>query len=124
LTDRVVVPTEDQTGLNAHLAEHFGRAPYFAVVDLDDNKEITKVETVTNMGEHLGGVGLTHDNIAQLKPNAIVAYGMGPRGINSFQSAGITVLKANADTVNEVIAAYKEGKLQVLAEGCEHAHHH
>ena len=124
MTDRVVVPTEDQKGLDAHLAQHFGRAPYFAVVDIDDNKQVTKVETVTNMGEHLGGVGLTHDNIAKLKPNAIVVYDMGPRGLMSFQSAGIAVLRTNADTVNEVIAAYKEDKLQELTEGCEHAHHH
>jgi hypothetical protein len=34
------------------------------------------------------------------------------------------VLKANANTVSEVVAAYKEDKLQELTEGCEHAHHH
>lgn len=33
---RVVVPTVDKSGLNAQLAEHFGRAPFFAVVDLDE----------------------------------------------------------------------------------------
>jgi len=49
---------------------------------------------------------------------------MGPRGINAFQNAGIRVLKANADTVKAVITAYKEGKLQELSEGCQHAHHH
>jgi predicted Fe-Mo cluster-binding NifX family protein len=124
VTDRVVVPAENQEGLNAPLAEHFGRAPYFTVVDLDENKEVSNVKTVANMGEHAGGVGLTHDNIAELKPNAIVVYGMGPRGLTSFQSAGIAVLKANANKVGEVIAAYKAGKLEELTEGCEHAHHH
>jgi len=124
LTDRIVVPTEDQTGLNAQLAQHFGRAPYFAIVDFDDNGKVSNVKTVANTGEHAGGVGFTHDHITQLKPNAVIAYGMGPRGIMSFQSAGIAVLKANANTVNEVVAAYKEGKLQELTEGCEHAHHH
>ena len=32
---RIVVPVADESGLNAQLAEHFVRAPYFAVVDLD-----------------------------------------------------------------------------------------
>jgi hypothetical protein len=36
----------------------------------------------------------------------------------------VAVLKANANTVGEVIAAYKEDKLEELTEGCEHAHHH
>lgn len=124
LTDRVIVPAEDQKGLDARLAEHFGRAPYFAVVDLDENGGISNVETVENLGEHAGGVGQAHDNILGLKPNAIIVYGMGPRGLVSFQNAGISVLKANADVVCHVIASYKEDKLQELTEGCEHAHHH
>lgn len=79
---------------------------------------------MSNVSEHVGGSGLTHDHILDLKPNAIVVYGMGPRGLSSFQSAGVAVLKANANTVKEVIAAYKDDKLQELTEGCHHAHHH
>ncbi len=106
------------------LAEHFGRAPCYVIVDLDENGKVSNVKTIANAGEHFGGVGEAHDHILELKPNAIIAYGMGPRGLMSFQSAGIAVLKANANTVNEVVTAYKEDKLQELTEGCEHAHHH
>jgi len=49
---------------------------------------------------------------------------MGPRGLNAFQSAGVAVLRANANTISEVIAAYKENRLQELTEGCHDAHHH
>jgi predicted Fe-Mo cluster-binding NifX family protein len=124
LTDRIVIPTNDQNGLNAHLAEHFGRAPYYAVVDFDEKGEVANVKTVPNVSEHAGGAGYAHDHIVELKPNAIIVYGMGPRGLTSFQSAGIMVLKANANTVSEVVVAYKEDKLQELTEGCEHAQHH
>jgi len=124
LTRRIIVPAASQEGLKANLAEHFGRAPYFAVVDLNDNGEVTNVKTVPNVGEHAGGMGHAHDNILDLQPNVIIVYGMGPRGLNTFQSAGIAVLRANANTVNEVIAAYKDDKLQELTEGCQDAHHH
>ena len=124
MPDRIIVPVVDQKGLNAYLAEHFGRAPYFAVVDLDENGEVSNVETVPNVSEHTGGMGYSHDHILALQPKAIVVYGMGPRGLTTFQNAGVAVLKANANTVSEVIAAYKEDKLQELTEGCEHAHHH
>jgi predicted Fe-Mo cluster-binding NifX family protein len=120
---RVVVPTMDESGLNAQLAEHFGRAPYFAVVELDENSEVASVKTVPNVGEHAGGSGQTHDHILGLKPNAIIVYGMGPRGLIGFQSAGVAVLQANANTVREVITAYKDDNLQELTEGCHHAHH-
>jgi predicted Fe-Mo cluster-binding NifX family protein len=125
LTDRLVVPAEDQNGLNARLAEHFGRAPYFTVVDFNEQGEVADVKTVPNVSEHAGGTGFAHDQImVELKPNAIIVYGMGPKGLISFQNGGVAVLKANADTVSEVIGAYKEDRLQELTEGCEHAHHH
>ena len=121
---KIVVPAVDQSGLNAQLAEHFGRAPYFAVVELDENGEVSEIKTVPNIGEHAGGRGQTHDNILELQPNAIIVYGMGPRGLSTFQSAGVAVLRANANTVSGVIAAYKDDKLQELTEGCHHARHH
>jgi predicted Fe-Mo cluster-binding NifX family protein len=121
---KIIVPTADESGLNAQLAEHFGRAPYFAVVELDEKGEVASLKTMPNEGEHAGGSGLTHDNILELQPNAIIVYGMGPRGLTGFQSAGVAVLRANANTVKEVIAAYKDDRLQELTEGCHQAHHH
>jgi predicted Fe-Mo cluster-binding NifX family protein len=121
---RIVIPAEDESGLDAHVAEHFGRAPYFAVVELDEAGDVTNVKTVPNVGEHAGGMGQSHDHIVKLKPNAIIVYGMGPRGLSTFQEAGVAVLKAKTDTVAGNIAAYNEDMLQELTEGCHHAHHH
>jgi predicted Fe-Mo cluster-binding NifX family protein len=90
---------------------------------LDEN-EVPHAKTVPNIGEHAGGRGQTHDHMLELQPNAIIVYGMGPRGLSTFQSAGVAVLRANANTVREVIAAYKDDKLQELTEGCHDAHHH
>jgi predicted Fe-Mo cluster-binding NifX family protein len=123
LPNRIVIPAASQEGLNAHLAEHFGRAPYFTVVDLNDNGEIANVKTVSNVPHSTGRMGQPHEVVLGLQPNAIIAYGMGRRGIGSFQSFGIAVLRANANTVSEVIAAYKENRLQELTEGCHDARH-
>jgi len=82
------------------------------------------VKTVPNVGEHAGGMGQSHDHIVKLKPNAIIVYGMGPRGLSAFQDAGVAVLKAKTNTVASNVAAYNEDTLQELTEGCHHAHHH
>ena len=119
-----MIPVEDERGLEARVAEHFGRAPFFAVVDLDENGKILSTKTEANKGEHHGGTGHPHENLLALKPDVIIACGMGPGGLTSFQNAGATVLKANANTVKDVVASYKQGKLETLATGCEHAHHH
>jgi len=120
---RIIVPTVDESGLDAQLAEHFGRAPRFAIVELDENGEVSSVKTIPNLGEHAGGKGEAHDNILKLEPNAIIVHGMGPRGLTTFQSARVAVLRANANTVKEVIAAYQEDRLQELTEGCHQGHH-
>ncbi len=124
MTKRLVVPVEDEAGLDAAVAQHFGRAPYFAIVDIDENGQIQKVKTEPNTGEHMGGTGHPHETILSLKPDVIVAFGIGPGGLHSFQNAGVTVLKAQDLTVKETIDSFKAGKLGELAGGCEHAHHH
>ena len=82
MTDRIVIPSEDQNGLKASLAEHFGRAPYFTVVDFDEEGEISNVKAVPNVSEHVGGVGVAPDHILKLKPTAVIVYGMGARAID------------------------------------------
>lgn len=120
---RIVIPVVDESGLDAQISEHFGRTPFFAVVDLDREGEIAEQKTVPNAGEHFGGGGRRSDFILGLKPNVIIAYGMGPRGIGIFQSEQVAVLKANSHRVKDVIMAYKGGKLVELTEGCHEARH-
>ncbi len=123
MTDKIIIPTENKEGLNAPLGQHFGRAPHFTIVEIDNGK-VTNIEIMANTSEHMGGTGSPHDMLTQLQPKAVVVHGMGPRGIIAFQSSGIQVLKANVNTVKEVIEAYTKGKLPELTEGCPDAHHH
>ncbi len=124
MIDKLIVPTETADGLTAPIAEHFGRAPFFTVVELGDKWEITNVTAVENVSEHMGGVGVPPDHLVKLHPKAIAVFGMGPKGIMAFKNAGVEVLKATGSTVNEVVEAYKQGKLSDLTEGCQDAHHH
>jgi len=121
--ERIVIPVVDNSGLNSRLSEHFGRAPYFMVIEINSKGEILSVEAIPNTSEHFGGFGKPPDRILQLKPTAVVTYGMGPRALNIFQQARVAVLRANAATVREVIEAYKRNELEELTEGCREARH-
>ena len=123
MTVRIVIPVEDEGGLDARLSGHFGRAPYFAVINLDENGNVLSHETIPNLSEHFGGAGRPPDRILQLRPNVLITYGMGPRALDIFQNARVAVLRANANTVREVIAAYARDELMELTEGCHHARH-
>ncbi len=123
LGKRIVVPTEDENGLKARLCEHFGRAPYFTVVELEDDGRISSFQAVPNESEHFGGTGRPPDRILRFRPHALITYEMGPRALSIFQQARVAVLRANANIVEELIEAYKEDKLEELTEGWHHALH-
>lgn len=120
---RLVVPSSEEKGLDSRLSQHFGRAPFYVVVDLDENGNIISDSSIPNTSEHFGGVGVPPDRIIQLKPNALVTYGLGSKALAIFQTAGVAVLRTEANTVREVVSAYNNNELQELTEGCQHAHH-
>ena len=121
--ERIVIPVIENSGLESRLSEHFGRAPYFMVVEIDSKGEIVNIEAVPNTSEHFGGFGRPPDKILQLRPTALITYGMGPRALSIFQQARVAVLRANASTVREVIEAFKRNELEELTEGCREARH-
>lgn len=121
---RLVVPVMDEGGLDAQLSQHFGRAPYFSVIDVNEEGQVVKHETIANVSEHFGGVGRPPDRILQLSPTALITYGMGPRALRMFQTARVAVLRTTATTVSEVIPAYHHDALEELTEGCRQARHH
>jgi predicted Fe-Mo cluster-binding NifX family protein len=123
LTERIVIPVENNLGINAQIAQHFGQAPYFALVELN-GAQIAKVEIEKNTSTHMGGTGHPHGSILSLRPTAVVACGMGPGAKNCFEGAGVQVLQAIGVTVSEIIENYKNGLLQPLTAVCPHAHHH
>jgi predicted Fe-Mo cluster-binding NifX family protein len=124
MTQKIIIPVEDASGLNAKIAAHFGRAPYYAQIELDKNGKVTNIQIDPNRGEHMGGVGHPHDSLAAMQPSAIIACAMGLGGIMSFKEAGVTVLKAKGATLTEVVANYNAGALEELTAGCPHAHEH
>lgn len=118
---RVVIPTEDAEGTT--VAEHFGRSPYYITIDLNEDGSLSNRTIHPNTGGHMGGTGHAHDNVMNLLPNVVIVQGMGPRGITGFQSHGVAVLKANSQSVEQVLSAYVSGSLSELTEGCADAHH-
>ena len=120
---RIVVPVSDEKGIDAQLSQHFGRAPFYAIIDLDEKGQVIGQGTIANTSEHFGGVGLPPDRIMQLKPKVLVTYGLGSKALTMFQDAGVAVLRTEVNTVREVINAYNNNELQELTQGCHHAHH-
>lgn len=115
---RVVISVADEEG--RRLSEHFGRAPYFAVIEIDEGRVIDR-KVIPNTSEHFGGYGRPPDRLLSLQPDAIITVGMGPRALSRFQEAGVAVLQAEGLDVEENLRRFLEGSLRELTEGCSEA---
>lgn len=91
--------------LDSFIAEDFGRAPYFLIVDLDT----LDYEVVHN--EHMNaveGAGMkVADAIVDLGVDAIITGGIGPHGYERLTKAGIKVSFDEEGTVEEGLANFK-----------------
>jgi len=121
---RIVVPVSEEKGIDSQLSQHFGRAPFYAFIDLDEKRQVIGQGTIANTSEHFGGVGLPPDRILQLKPSALVTYGLGSKALRIFQDAGVAVLRTEANNVREVVNSYISNELQELTHDCHHTSHH
>jgi predicted Fe-Mo cluster-binding NifX family protein len=120
---KLVIPVLNDADLDSQVSDHFGRAPYFAVVKIDDKGVVQSHEITPNVSEHMGGFGKPADHLLKMEPDAIVAMRMGPKAIGLFQNAKVAVLRTKENIVRDVISAFKKGELVELTEGCLEARH-
>jgi len=123
---RVAISIDTNDGLDSIVAHHFGRCPFFALVDLEGD-EIKEVEVVENphYAHHQPGEvpGFIHEHNA----NVMLSGGMGRRAIDFFQQYGIEIATGANGTVRNTLQEYMDGKLIGAApcrESVEHEHGH
>jgi len=121
---KIAIPIEDLLEENSVICPHFGRAPNFAIVELKENKTLSSISYVKNTAEHFGGQGNAMTVVSDLKPDVVVVKGMGPRGLQAFQSMSVSVMTGDVNTVGEAIAGYTNCRLVELTEGCNEGRHH
>jgi predicted Fe-Mo cluster-binding NifX family protein len=121
---KIVIPIESLFEEKSVIFPHFGRAPNFAVINVRENGTLNSISYIKNTGEHFGGHGKAMTIVSEVKPDVLVVKGMGPRGLQAFQSIGVSVMTGDANTVGEAIDDYINGRLVELTEGCHEARHH
>jgi predicted Fe-Mo cluster-binding NifX family protein len=118
---KVCIPTVGQGGLNDMVAQHFGRAPTYTIVDIKTHK----VDIIPNTGEHMGGTTLPPEFIANEGTHIMLCSGLGPKAINMFEQFGIDVFIGASGTVEDAIASWQTGQLKEATDenACrEHRH--
>ncbi len=120
---RIAVAVEDDRGLDALLSHHFGRCPYYTLVDVERGK-IKGASSVANpfYQEH-GQPGQVPNFINNQGAQVIVAGGMGYRAVRFFREFGIEPVTGVSGKVKDVVEAYLEGRIGG-AEPCDESRAH
>jgi len=118
---RIAFASEDNQGLKGSLSAHFGRCPYYTLVDVDGDK-VLDINVVTNPYFNSHVPGAVPEFIKSQGAQVIITGGMGPRAIGLFEQIGIEAVTTGAQgTLEDILLAYLRGEIKG-AFGCEHHH--
>jgi len=121
---RIAASAENKKGLDSIVAPHFGRCPYYIVVDVDD-QQIGEVREVENPFYESHEPGQVPAFVHSLGVNVMLAGGMGGRAIMYFQQFGIEGVTGAYGTVRQSLERYLGGELkgaEPCKESVEHGH--
>jgi predicted Fe-Mo cluster-binding NifX family protein len=107
---RIAVTAQTDQGLEAPVAQHFGHAQFFVLLDVDA-AEVTSVETMPNPFAEAHQPGQVPQFISEQRAEVMLSGGMGGRAIEFFKQYGITPASGAAGTVGEAVGAYLDGRL-------------
>ena len=100
------------------LCMHFGHCEQFAIINVDDNGNITDKEMVTPPPHE---PGLLPKWLGERNVTQVVAGGMGVRAQQLFNQAGVEVVTgAPALEPEEIVRQFTGGTLQTGANACDH----
>ena len=114
---KIGIPSETGDGLESTISYHFGRARYYTIIEIEDNK-IKKVEVVqTPFIEH--GPGDIPNFLKSKGVNLVIAFGMGGRAIDFFNQLGIKVITGAEGKIRDIVNSYLRGELQTTSRWME-----
>jgi predicted Fe-Mo cluster-binding NifX family protein len=121
---RIAVSADNSNGLESIVSPHFGRCPYFVLVNVEGDR-VGEVREVDNpfYGNHQPGQ--VPGFIASLGANVMLTGGMGGRAIIFFQEYGIEGVTGAYGTVRQSVERYLGGQLKGTApcrESQAHGH--
>lgn len=123
------MPLKDNNGLNSRVTGHPGRAPFYALVEVEgdkivnyqiyENQHATEESEHHGHHEHEGHGGFFIRTILDHKPDVFITYIMGPGAYNSLKQMGVKIYMPKGHTLEESINGLIKGELKEMKEPIE-----
>jgi predicted Fe-Mo cluster-binding NifX family protein len=123
---RIAVSSETNAGLNAPVAGHFGRCPFFTLIDLE-GEHIQAVQVVANPFFPNHEPGQVPAFVHSQGANVMLTGGMGGRAAAFFEQYGIQPVTGASGAVSQALTLLQSGALGGWApcsESVAHGHGH
>jgi len=107
---RIAIASEGE-GSSAAVSAHFGRCPYYHLVDIKDNKVVSQRSVTNPFFNSHGQPGQVPQFINEQGAHVILAGGMGQRAVGFFQQFGIEVATGVSGSIENAVESYLKGSL-------------
>lgn len=121
---KIAISSQTPDGLDAITDMHFGRCPFFTIVEVDGNK-IRNVEVIENAAVGaFGGAGIqAAQSIANQGVKAVIAGNYGPNASSALAALESKIFSGPAGvTVKEAVEQYISGRLTKITGATGPAH--
>ncbi len=110
LTKKIMIPVQDNKGEDSLISSHFGKTPYIAVVTLNRDNEIEKIEIERNkfLGENKGVGADLVEYLVKKGVFAVIVKKIGKTSYKLLRSYGVDILSISSDvvTLKDAIVCY------------------
>ncbi len=115
---RIAVGCEDNMGINGQVSPHFGRSPFYTVVEVK-NGTVGDVKSHINPCLEGDRPGTAPEFVKLLGADVVLAGGMGRRAVLELEKLGVEAATGEGRIVSNIVGAYLRGRLRGAAP-CEH----
>lgn len=107
----ICIPTLDDGGLLSRISMHFGKAPYFTFIRLENGK-IKEINVIENAGKQ-GSSGISAEIMVNYGVDVIICSGLDEKAMSILGGSGVEVFSGASGRVRDAIGEWKIGFLHI-----------
>jgi len=108
---KLCIPTNDDRGLAATLAAHFGDARYLTIIDTETGDVMVERK---DPGHHGAGSCETAETIRSLGADVVICRTLGRNAFARLAQAGLPVFTSDAASTSNAIDDYRSDRLRPM----------
>ncbi len=113
---RICFTSDQKNGLDSVMSYHFGHCPYFVIVDVDKEGNVSRVDSIPNPLADNHNPGELPAFMKSKEVDIIITGGMGPKAQQYFVDYGIKPVIGAYGRVKDVLEEFLQRKVRYIPE--------